>query len=272
MNRRLLVGCDFDGTLLRSDGTVSDRSRAALARVQAAGARLVVVTGRPPRWMAQVVAETGHRGIALVANGAGVYDLDAEVLLRTDPLLPAAAAEIAARVLAAVPDAVFAGETGDASWREAGYHSPYGDSPDTLVVPRPEVLHRPLLKLLVRTPSHDADALLAAARAVVDDDLATLTHSSTDGLLEVSAAGVSKATGLARLAAEAGVGAADVVAFGDMPNDVPMLAWAGRSWAVANAHPAARAAAGAVTDSNDDDGVARVLERLFPGGGVVGRA
>lgn len=260
-----LVAVDFDGTLLRSDGTVSYRTRAALARVEAAGAVLVVVTGRPPRWMRQVVEETGHAGTALVANGAGVYDLSAERLVRTDPLSPAVARDVADRIGAAVPDAVFAGETGAAYLREDGYRSPYGDSPDTRVVPLAEVLAVPLLKLLVRTPSYDADALLAAARTVVDDAAATLTHSSREGLLEVGAAGVSKATGLARLAAEHGIAAAESVAFGDMPNDAPMLAWAGRSWAVANAHPAAREAAGSVTASNDADGVARVLEELFPG-------
>jgi hydroxymethylpyrimidine pyrophosphatase-like HAD family hydrolase len=50
-----------------------------------------------------------------------------------------------------------------------------------------------------------------------------------------------------------------------MPNDLPMLEWAGRSYAVANAHPAVRAAAGAHTAANDDDGVALVLERLLAG-------
>ena len=74
---------------------------------------------------------------------------------------------------------------------------------------------------------------------------------------------MTKATGLAGLAQRAGIGAAEVVAFGDMPNDLPMLAWAGRAVAVANAHPTVLAAADEVTASNDDDGVALVLERLL---------
>lgn len=259
-----LVASDLDGTLVRSDGTVSQRSRDALARARAAGAALVLVTGRPPRWMRTIAEQTGHTGVALVGNGAGVYDLRAERLLHTDPLTPEVTREVITRVLAAVPDAAFAGETGDAFLREQRYASPYGDAPDRRIASRAEIVALPLLKLLVRTPSHDADAFLAAAREVVGDELATLTHSSSDGLLEVSAAGVSKASALARYAASLGVGPAETVAFGDMPNDVPMLAWAGRSWAVADAHPAARAAAGAVTAGNDDDGVALVLERLFP--------
>jgi hydroxymethylpyrimidine pyrophosphatase-like HAD family hydrolase len=110
-----------------------------------------------------------------------------------------------------------------------------------------------------------ADALVDRARAVVGH-LAELTHSNSgDGLLEISAAGVSKATTLARLCAEHRVARDQVLAFGDMPNDLPMLEWAGHAVAVANGHPDVLAAADEVTTSNDDAGVARVLERLFAG-------
>jgi hydroxymethylpyrimidine pyrophosphatase-like HAD family hydrolase len=96
------------------------------------------------------------------------------------------------------------------------------------------------------------------------DGAVEVTHSSSSGLVEMSAAGITKATGLALLAAEYGVQPADVVAFGDMPNDVPMLTWAGRGVAVANAHAEARDAADELTLSNVDDGVAVYLERWFP--------
>jgi hydroxymethylpyrimidine pyrophosphatase-like HAD family hydrolase len=82
-------------------------------------------------------------------------------------------------------------------------------------------------------------------------------------LLEIAARGVSKATALAQLCEERGIGREAVVAFGDMPNDLPMLVWAGHAVAVANAHPEVRAAADEITAGNDDAGVARVLERLF---------
>jgi hydroxymethylpyrimidine pyrophosphatase-like HAD family hydrolase len=90
-----------------------------------------------------------------------------------------------------------------------------------------------------------------------------MTHSSTTALVEISAAGVSKASGLARFAARHGVDAADVVAFGDMPNDLPMLAWAGQPYAVAGGHPDVLAAVGRVVPGPEDDGVARTLEALF---------
>jgi hydroxymethylpyrimidine pyrophosphatase-like HAD family hydrolase len=96
-------------------------------------------------------------------------------------------------------------------------------------------------------------------------ELATFTFGSniSGGLVEISAKGVTKAFGLERIAAEHGIEAADVVAFGDMPNDLPMFAWAGHVVAVANAHADVLAAADEVTASNDDDGVARVVERLL---------
>ena len=87
--------------------------------------------------------------------------------------------------------------------------------------------------------------------------------SSDSTLLEISAAGVTKASTLALVCERLGVDRTDVVAFGDMPNDVAMLAWAGRSFAMANAHGSVVETADEVAPSNDDDGVAATLERLF---------
>jgi hydroxymethylpyrimidine pyrophosphatase-like HAD family hydrolase len=84
-------------------------------------------------------------------------------------------------------------------------------------------------------------------------------------LVEISALGVTKASGLAALAADRGIDQAEVAAVGDMPNDVPMLLWAGQSFAVANAHSSAKEAAGMVlTETNDEDAVALLLRRLLP--------
>ena len=121
------------------------------------------------------------------------------------------------------------------------------------------------IKLLARAPDRDADRLSARIRALVDRSV-EVTHSSSTGLVEMSAAGITKASGLAAFADAHGVDARDAVAFGDMPNDVPMLRWAGHgvAVAVANAHPEALAVADDVTLSNVDDGVAVYLERWYP--------
>jgi Cof subfamily protein (haloacid dehalogenase superfamily) len=225
---------------------------------------LVVVTGRPPRWMSMIAEQIGRHGEAIVANGGGLLDLETLQLIETDPLWPEASLEILRRVTELVPDAVVAGETGLELRRERHYASAYGDAPDTRILPREEVTEVPLIKLLIRSKAHDADGLLDVAAAAVGE-LGICTHSSRDGLLEISAPGVSKATALAKVAQRHGIGSADVVAFGDMPNDAPMLRWAGLGVAVGNAHPLTLAEADEVTGRNDEDGVAQVLERWFSG-------
>jgi hydroxymethylpyrimidine pyrophosphatase-like HAD family hydrolase len=97
-------------------------------------------------------------------------------------------------------------------------------------------------------------------------DLVNVTHSNAaDSLIEIMASGISKASTLAEVAAERGIGAEGVVAFGDMPNDLEMLRWAGRSYAMSDGHPEALDAADAVAPACGDDGVAQVLERLLRG-------
>ena len=262
-----LVATDLDGTLVRTDGSISSRTRSALATVEEAGAVLVLVTGRPPRWMAPIVEATGHRGIAVCANGALVYDLHTERVVRSHLLERDAAAEVIAALRRDVPGIAFAVEKGPVDGRPGGFgreggYLPRVDAAEVEIAPLEELYAGGVVKLLARQEDMSSDELLAAARSSLGA-LAEATHSSTDGLLEISATGISKASGLAALAEEHGLGAADVVAFGDMPNDLPMLAWAGHGVAVENAHPEVKAVADEVTASNDDDGVALVLERLF---------
>jgi Cof subfamily protein (haloacid dehalogenase superfamily) len=257
------VASDLDGTIVRSDGTVSDRTREALAAVEAAGASFVMVTGRPTRWMRAVAEQTGHAGTAICANGAVVYDLHTETVVRSSLLTAASARQVVDALRDALPGIAFAVERlGEGFAHEPAYR-PRWDSADPRAQAHvDELVSTDVVKLLARHEELTADELLAAARAAVESG-ATLTHSSHDGLLEISAADVSKASALAALAAEQGAAAEDVVAFGDMPNDLPMLLWAGLGVAVANAHPEVLAAADEVTASNDDDGVAQVLARWF---------
>jgi Cof subfamily protein (haloacid dehalogenase superfamily) len=258
-----VVATDLDGTAVRSDGTVSGRTRRAIAQAEDAGATVVFVTGRPPRWMAPVAEATGHRGLAICANGAFVYDLHDERVVEEHLLSPEVARQLTDRLRAELPEVSFAVEWSSRFGHEPGYRPRWPVPADTLVTQVEALLSEPVAKLLARHEGMDADELLVRARAVLGDEVATLTHSSRDGLLEVSAAGVSKATTLAALCRQRGFDAADVIAFGDMPNDLPLLAWAGHSVAVANAHPDVLAAADEVTGSNDEDGVAQVLERLL---------
>jgi HAD superfamily hydrolase (TIGR01484 family) len=261
----LVVATDLDGTIVRSDGTISTRTRDALVMAAEAGATVVIVTGRPPRWMHPIAEQTGHHGLAVCANGALVYDLRTETIVESHPLGVDVARELVASLRAAIPGLGFAVETVELEFGHEPAYRPRWPTVDAgaVVADLETLLSRPLAKLLARHEGLDSDELLRRARAVVDEATATMTHSSRDGLLEISAAGISKATTLAEVVQRNGHSAADVVAFGDMPNDLPMLAWAGHSVAVANAHPEVLAIVDEVTASNDDDGVAVVLERLY---------
>jgi Cof subfamily protein (haloacid dehalogenase superfamily) len=263
MTRRpRLVATDLDGTIVGSDGEISDRTVAALAAIEDLGVPVVFVTGRPPRWMAQVAERTRHTGMAVCANGALIYDLHTEQVVDSFPLAIEVGLEVTRRLRSAMPEIAFAVETGDGFAREERYLARWDAALARDVDEIETIFDRPAAKLLARHEGLDPDRLLAAAREIAGE-LVEMTHSSTTGLLEISAAGVSKASALARLAERQGVEAADVVAFGDMPNDLPMLAWAGRAYGVRTGHPDVLAAVERLVDGPDDDGVARELERLF---------
>ncbi|HEX3975012.1 MAG TPA: HAD family hydrolase [Solirubrobacteraceae bacterium] len=265
-----LVATDLDGTLLRSDGTIDARTREAIARVEAAGIPIVLCTARPSRWMGPLARATGHRGIVVCSNGSVIWDLHTETVVATFPFAVEAAREVVARLRGALPEATWAVERHGVFCREPRYvpHWPVPD--DTIVKEIDALLEVAPLQLMVRHPWLTGDELLARARELLSD-VAELSHSSNaDTLLEIGAAGVSKASGLAVLCERQGIDRADVLAFGDMPNDLAMLQWAGRSVAVANAHAEVMEIADEVTASNDDGGVAQVLERLLEHGSVGG--
>ena len=263
--RPALAAIDFDGTLLRTDGTISDRTVATIRRISDAGIRVMVVTGRPPRWLGPIADLLGNRGTAIAANGALVVDLETSEIVHSTHLDIATARTVIERLRAVFPTASFGVERPDGFAHERDYprgirrsermpQVAYADTLDDLLVAPP-------VKILARVSDVDIDT--AAARAVdVLDGWASVYFSGAD-LLEVAAADVSKAATLARVAAEWGIDADAVMAFGDMPNDIPMLEWAGHAVAVANAHPTVHAVADTVTASNDDDGVAQVLERFL---------
>jgi len=257
------IATDLDGTLLRSDGSLDDRSRRALTAVEAAGAMFVICTARPARWMRPLAEATGHRGVAICSNGGVLWDLHTESVLEDFPLDPEIAGEVVALLQEEFPGGVWAVERSSGFGREPAYWSRWPIPPETTVAAIESLVTEPSHKLMFRNDRHTADVLLERARALVGD-LAELSHSnSAESLIEIAAAGVSKATALELVCTERGISREDVVAFGDMPNDLAMLQWAGHAVAVANAHADVLAIADEVTAANDDAGVARVLERLF---------
>jgi Cof subfamily protein (haloacid dehalogenase superfamily) len=255
-----LAAIDLDGTLLRSDGTISQRSRDAIRAVRDAGIVVVIVTARGPASVTDLARDAGIGGSAICSNGGLIVDLATGAILRerlleteTAVRLVHALRERLPGIVFAVEHEAFAHEPGFAAW---GWEPPAG----TRVANALELLEDPATKLILRHTDHEVEVIAAVARDVAGDAL-TVVQSGGEAV-EVTAVGVNKAAGLAEVAAEHGIDQADVIAFGDYPNDVPMLSWAGRGVAVANAHAEVLAVADEVTGSNDDDGVAVVLERL----------
>ncbi|WP_329618529.1 HAD family hydrolase [Streptomyces sp. S465] len=259
-----LVATDLDGTLLRADLTVSPRTRAALALVRTAGARHLVVTGRPAASCREFLVAMGYRGLAVCGQGAQLYDASADRLLvsasldrelarsvveRTEEALGAGPLELA--VVTAAPEnrflvtARFADRT----------------RPEWGLVERAQLWAAPIEKVLMRHRTVE-DGLVAAAAERAGAGEVAVTHSEK-GMIEVLPAGTDKAVGLQLAADRMGFTPAETIAFGDMPNDIPLLGWAGYGVAMGNAHPDLLAMADEVAPSHEEDGVAVVLERLF---------
>ena len=261
---RLIVS-DLDGTLLGSDETISDGTLAELRRWEAGGVPLVIATGRPPRWMLGVRSRLG-RGTAVCCNGAVLLDLEPFTVLAEHSLQPAELQAITSGLRDRQPGTWFAVEYGDQFRHEPIYQPRWDvDAPGVAEATLAEMVARPVAKLLARHEELPREEFVELVAEVVGDR-ATVTNSSHDALAEISARGVTKATGLAGVAGRLGVEPADVVYFGDMPNDVPAFEWVrqggGRAVAMANAHPDVLAVATDVTGTNDADGVAAFLATL----------
>ncbi|MET9671637.1 Cof-type HAD-IIB family hydrolase [Streptomyces sp. NPDC006482] len=263
-----LIATDLDGTLLRDDKSVSERTIAALASAEQAGIEVFFVTGRPARWMDVVSDHVHGHGLAICANGAAVVDLHAGgTFLEVRPLERPVALDVVRALRAAAPRTSFAVELTTGIHYEPQY-PPFFLDPGATVATAEKLLFEeapgaaaPVLKLLAQHPELEPDAFLAVAKEAAGE-LASFTRSSPTALIEISALDVSKASTLERCCAERGITAEEVAAFGDMPNDIEMLGWAGRSYAMGNAHPDVLAAASGRTAGNNEDGVAVIIEQL----------
>lgn len=257
-----LVATDLDGTLLHTDGTVTARTREVLTAVEDLGVHVVFVTGRPIRWMQALWEHVGPHGLAVCSNGGVVYDVPARAVRSARVIPPATGLQVAGLLREGIPGTTFAVEKTNGFAKEQAFMERH-DLPDDIEVgPLEDVFDDATVKLLARHEEMEPEAFWQATDKLVGH-LVTTTWSSLGALVEISGAGVTKASTLALLCEELGVAADEVVAFGDMPNDLAMLEWAGASYAMANAHPSVLDLATRTAPSNEDDGVAAVLEGLF---------
>ena len=298
-SRPLLVASDVDGTLIGSDHLLPAANRAVVEDIVSDGASFVLATGRPPRWMPQIVDQLPVAPLAVCANGAVIMDTDSGNFLATTLLQPEVLAELDEILRTLLPGSGIAAErlgrdAADVDFVASPDYEHAWISLEHLEVGHEEVLSQPVLKLLARVPGMSSADMAAALHGAVEH-LADMTFSTTDGLIEFAPRGVTKASGLTLLtsgevtvpasarsasalvraggdAAGAGQAAGGgvverqtpvTVAFGDMPNDLEMLRWADHGVAMGNAIPSVHAVADEVTLSNDEAGLAHVLRRWW---------
>lgn len=258
----MLIATDLDGTLVADDSTtVPPYTASVLRRMDDAGIPVVFVTARPLRWMDAFWPHVGEHGLAVVSNGAITFDVHGRSIRSLIGIDAPTGLGLTTDIADAVPGAWFAIECADGMRLDPAYVEQYPVSSGTPRGVLSEIWDQPAVKLLVRAPSIDADDLHARVVAAVGER-ATVTWS-VSGLVEISALGVTKASALAALCAEFGVAADEVYAFGDMPNDIPLLSWAGTAYAVANAHDSVRAIADHIAPACTEEGVAQVLAELL---------
>ncbi len=261
-----VIATDLDGTLLGLDGRVSERNRRALSAAVAAGVKLVLSTARPPRTTAHI-ASLFTCSAVLCGNGAVARLPGADPLVRA--LDTATAATVVGELRGALPGVGFGVETGTDFYHDTDYDlEPWvpRDWVREVVGSTDELLERarPITKLLVRSQGVPVHILHATAEQAVGG-LVEVTYSGGHGLLEMSASGVDKGSTLALVCERWGVSAEEVVAFGDMPNDLPALSWAGAGYAMESGHPGLLDPALGLRKAPPahEDGVGRIVEELL---------
>lgn len=272
----LLVASDIDGTFITSADRVLPRLRDAVMRARRAGTEIALVTGRPHRWLYPVLDQLPFRPVCITANGAVMFDSGTEEIVTRHELdgptmqavveqarkalYDATSGSLALAVERVGSDAFAPDEECFAVTKEYVHTwSATGFAVETDA----EILSQPAVKLLLRNEDMTAPEMHRIIAPWIDPTQAHITYSMNEGLLEVALPGVNKALGVRALCELHDVPQERTVAFGDMANDIEMLEWANFGVAMENANPEVKEVADFVTASNDEGGVADVLEWWF---------
>lgn len=263
--RPRLIATDLDGTLLRPDTTGSPRVAAALADAQEAGLVVVILTARNWRSMSSVIGDVVHSGVVACSNGAVIYDLATEKVVRSHPFKLDVLRSFLDRVTAEL-GVVYAWETAEASFRTSAYHEVA--AADVLAPAYVAAIQQAetvaddhlVTKVLLRHPTLSPEELHGHLAPIAEP---VTVVTSGGPFVEAMAPGVTKAFALAAFCDELGITADEVVAVGDHTNDLPMLRWAGRGIAMGNAHPSVLAEIAEHTATNAEDGLALVIESVL---------
>lgn len=261
-----MIASDLDGTVLGPDFRFRPRTVQAITAARDAGIHVVFVTGRPKRWLHPLHEQLEDVGVVICSNGAVVYDLPTERVIETSLFGAAEALGIMTEISQRFPGTLYAAETLDRVFTDPGWSRsdrmevfPVEEAPIKDCLP-PGV---GVVKLLAKLDGAGPNDYFEHVRDLVDGRLA-VTHSvAAAPLVEIGQRGLTKARTLERFAGELGISSQEVMAFGDMPNDLEMLTWAGRGYAMKDGHPAVVTAVGRTAPPFAEDGVAQVIENYL---------
>jgi Cof subfamily protein (haloacid dehalogenase superfamily) len=255
------VVTDLDGTIVRSDGTVSPATRAAAVQLHEAGIALIAATARTPAGLSILGPLAGQICGAVCCNGSlGWLPAGRETLWQNvlDPRVVEAVADVLTREL---PDAAFGVYDGREWAVTPTYFAVRGKWPSgpRRITTVPNVAETGAFAIGICHPClTSAEVAARLTEAGISREDATVSYGGPD-VLDIAPPGIDKGTGVTRLLAHLGIPASQAIGFGDAPNDLPMLSQLGIGVAVANAHPAVIAAADIVTATVEEDGFARAL-------------
>jgi Cof subfamily protein (haloacid dehalogenase superfamily) len=261
---RWLIAIDIDGTMVHDDGYLSPKVVEEVERVRALGHEVIIATGRSAANAIPIVREVGIRhGFSVCSNGAVTIEVDHEhprgykphEVITFDPR------DVLGQLVQALPDAHFAVEDVDGSYRFHRAFPTYALGDQNIETPLEELMNHPVSRVVVLSPEHDVEEFLGLISKV---GLHSVSYAiGYTAWLDISPQGVSKASALEKQRAELGIAPHQVISIGDGRNDIQMFEWAraggGLAFAMGQAPDEVKAAATAVTAAVDEDGVARVL-------------
>ena len=261
---RWLIGLDIDGTLVHDDGFLSPEVIKEVSRVKDLGHEVIIATCRAAANAVPVVRYLGmEQGYVVSSNGAVTVELDAEHPrgFKTSDVVTFDPAEVLAQLIEHLPDAHFAVEDVDGSYR---FHRPfpsYALGDQNFETPLDELMHHAVSRVVVLSPEHDVDEFLGLISKI---GLSSVSYAiGYTAWLDISPKGVTKASALEKQRARLGISKDKVLVMGDGRNDIEMFQWAksngGLAFAMGQAPEEVQLAATDVTSSVTDDGVARVL-------------
>lgn len=267
MNNQItrMLAFDLDGTLLKSNGSLSPRVKKAVHEAHNQGFVIVLATGRPWAMTKPVADLLGCVDYGVCLNGAVVIDANNERIIDRRSMSKQQAIDAAAMARNLLGNVSLAADMADGShiWE----HSFVSDFPPGLVIEAKKVddalsaIDGPVLTWLVDAPNHPGLSAVGILTGRLPEGIEV--RPSGLGTPEIVLTGVSKASGLALISNAHSIASTEVMAFGDGLNDLEMLKWAGRSIAMANGHQQAVESAAEIAPANDADGVAEILERLL---------